>query len=83
MYVKRLVESWRPAVLREEPGMRIAIDRDFCESAGECLRLVPAVFHTDSVGATQAMGSPVPLELEEDVRLAADSCPRLAITLTG
>ena len=61
--------------------MRAIVDPEFCELAGECLRLVPDVFVTGSDGSTRTVDGPVPAELEEEVALAVDSCPRLAISL--
>ena len=62
--------------------MLVSIDHEFCEASGECLRLVPEVFVADADNTTRVTDGPVPEELEDDVRLAADSCPRLAIMLS-
>ncbi|MFC6239263.1 ferredoxin [Longivirga aurantiaca] len=61
--------------------MRATVNQEFCESAGVCRGLVPDVFVLAGDGTTQAVAADVPLELEEDVTLAIDSCPRLAISL--
>ena len=61
--------------------MRATVNQEFCESAGVCRVLVPDVFVLADDGTTQAVAADVPTPLEEDVSLALDSCPRLAISI--
>lgn len=63
--------------------MLVTIDGEFCESAGECVRQVPQVFFVGPDDATRTIDGPVPAELEDDVLLAVDSCPRLAIVVAS
>lgn len=61
--------------------MWVSVDHEFCESAGVCRHLVPDLFVAAEDGTTQVVGDIVPSHLEDDVRLAADSCPRLALVV--
>lgn len=63
--------------------MRITFDRDACQGHGRCYALAPTVFDSDDEGyAVLRIGEgPVPPELEEAARLAADNCPEYAITV--
>lgn len=61
--------------------MRVTVDEKFCESSGECAGLVPEVFTVPPDGRAKALDGDVPVQLEDDVYLAVDSCPRLAITV--
>jgi ferredoxin len=55
------------------------VDREQCFSFGRCVDLAPGVFEWDESGVS--VGGRVPDDQREAARKAAESCPRLAITL--
>ena len=74
--------------------MKVWIDHDECMGAGTCQSVAPAVFAMDSDGLAyvkeggrvikrrgQAGMATVPLELEDDVIEAAESCPGECIVI--
>jgi ferredoxin len=62
--------------------MRVAVNAGYCEHSGECIALVPSVFSTDEDGRTSAIDGEIPVELEDEIRVAVDFCPRLAVVVT-
>lgn len=63
--------------------MQIDIDRDLCESNGVCAGLVPSVFDLRDDDVLYVVQPSPPEDLRAQVELAAQRCPRQAITLTG
>ncbi len=62
--------------------MRIRFDRDLCQGHNRCYILAPELFDTDDEGyAVLRVEGPVPPDLEEKARLAADNCPEFAIEI--
>jgi ferredoxin len=60
--------------------MRVAVDQDLCVSAGQCVAAAPEVFDQRDEDGVVVLVKAVPDAAEEDdVRLAAGSCPALAI----
>jgi ferredoxin len=62
--------------------MKISVDRDLCESHGQCEFVAEKVFRMDDDGVIH-FREEVPEEQREEVELAAQVCPTLAITVSG
>ncbi|MGY1712090.1 ferredoxin [Geodermatophilus sp. SYSU D00758] len=63
--------------------MHVSVDLGVCQGHGVCHMSAPDVFELDeSDGHAIVMVDPVPVELEGDAQLAADSCPERAITVS-
>lgn len=62
--------------------MKITIDRELCESHGQCEYVAPEVFRLDDDGNVVVTGSEDDA-LRAQVELAASVCPTLAIRLAG
>jgi len=81
-------ESWAVAAdgSAQHPGqeevVRVSVNPEYCERSGECIAQVPCVFYADAAGRTRTIDGEVPPELEDEVRAAADFCPRLALSIT-
>jgi ferredoxin len=61
--------------------MRVTVDRDLCEANGVCANLVPQVFELDDDDELHIATGEVPAELAGKVRLAVQSCPKMALRL--
>lgn len=61
-------------------GVRIVVDREVCESHGQCVHTAPEVFDLDDDGAVVHPGE-VPGSDRAAVEAAAAACPVRAITL--
>lgn len=62
--------------------MRIVLDSRACQGHGRCYALAPDLFEPDEEGyAVLRTDGEVPAGAEDDARLAADSCPELAISV--
>ena len=60
--------------------MRVRVHEDKCQGHAMCAIACPDVFFTDEdTGHAQVVSEAVPAALEEDVRVAQDSCPEEAI----
>jgi ferredoxin len=57
------------------------VDRDLCEANGVCANLVPQVFELDDDDELHIATGEVPAELAGKVRLAVQSCPKMALRL--
>ena len=55
--------------------MRVTIDQSGCISCGLCVNTCPELFAFDSSEKAEATLSPVPPNLEDCARKAADTCP--------
>jgi ferredoxin len=60
--------------------LRVWVDRDACQSHGQCEFTVPDVFEIDDEGVLQYEPQP-PAELADLVEQAAVRCPTQAITV--
>lgn len=60
--------------------MKASVTED-CISCGLCVSLVPEVFQFGDDGLAHAIVDPVPEELEDKAKEAADSCPTSAIII--
>ncbi|WP_236792064.1 ferredoxin [Amycolatopsis sp. GM8] len=60
--------------------MKIVVDRDLCESHGQCEYVAAEVFHLDDDGEVH-LAATVPEDLRAKVQLAASVCPALAIRI--
>lgn len=61
--------------------MRVAIDRDRCVGAGQCVMTAPDVFDQGDDGLSVLLQAHPPEHLADDVDLAAQLCPAQAITV--
>jgi ferredoxin len=61
--------------------MRVTVDPDLCEANGVCANLVPEVFELDDDDNLHITAGDVPAELADKVRLAVQSCPKMALSL--
>lgn len=61
--------------------MKVRVDYDVCESNAICEGFAPEVFQLDDDDMLQVLIEEPPAELHDDVRLAADRCPKQAITI--
>lgn len=61
--------------------MRIEVHKEQCICAGNCTQIAPKYFSQDETGIVVALESEVAEEDRDSVRLAAEACPTLAITL--
>jgi ferredoxin len=59
--------------------MRVEADWDACEANAVCAGLVPEVFEVDDDDNLQITPGDVPAGLEQRVRHAVSSCPKLAL----
>ncbi|MGI6120667.1 MAG: ferredoxin [Desulfosporosinus sp.] len=55
------------------------VDKDTCIGCGACPDICPEVFELEDDDLAVAYNNPVPPELEESAREAAESCPTEAI----
>ena len=62
--------------------MRVDVDRSGCISCGLCVSTCPELFAMNSSEKAEAILSPVPPNLEECARKAADTCPVSVIEVT-
>jgi len=63
--------------------MRLHLDSEKCQGHGRCYALAPALFTPDDDGYSVLVGDGSVGEADlAAARLAADSCPEFAITLT-
>lgn len=69
-----------PRELRQETTLRVAVDRDRCCGAGNCVLTAPEVFDQDDADGLVLLRDPAPREaLRERVQRAVDLCPTDAI----
>ena len=61
--------------------MRVEVDRDACEANAVCAGLVPAVFAINDDDNLQILEGEIPAQLEQQVRHAVSSCPKLALRI--
>ena len=62
--------------------MKVRVDRDRCQGHGRCYATAPELFTPDDLGNGFEVGDgTVPVELEQQARVAVANCPEHAITL--
>jgi ferredoxin len=61
--------------------MRVRVNKDLCSACGVCEGLVPEVFSLETEPYAVVLLDPVPEELEDAVREAAENCPEGAIEI--
>lgn len=62
--------------------MKATIDEDQCTGCEECVEAVPDVFEMKDDGElAKVKVAPIPSDLEDDTREAADDCPAEAIII--
>jgi ferredoxin len=59
--------------------MKAIVDKDLCTGCGACVDICPEVFEMGNDDQAQTKVNPVPPEVEESCRNAADQCPVEAI----
>jgi ferredoxin len=62
--------------------MRVRIDLEACTGHGRCYVLAPGVFDADDVGHSVALYDEVPVDLEDQARIAVANCPEQAISIS-
>jgi NADH:ubiquinone oxidoreductase subunit F (NADH-binding)/ferredoxin len=62
---------------------RLTVDWTRCRGHGLCARLVPELVELDEHGYPKILQVPVPFWLRKDATQAVDTCPALALSLTG
>jgi ferredoxin len=63
--------------------MHVEADWDACEANAVCAGLVPEVFEVDDDDNLQITPGEVPAGLEQQVRHAVSSCPKLALRIVS
>jgi ferredoxin len=61
--------------------MRVVVDFDLCESNALCMAAAPDVFEVRDDDYLYVLQEEPPEDLREQVRAAARSCPKAAITV--
>ena len=62
--------------------MRVVINSEKCQGHGRCFSIAPELFDSDDLGQGVVMGDgSVPVNQEENARLAQQNCPEYAITI--
>lgn len=61
--------------------MNARVDKDLCAGCGVCTEVCPEVFEMDENDIAVVKLDPVPPELQEACRDAADQCPSEAIEI--
>ena len=61
--------------------MRVRVDRDLCESNGECVRLVSEIFELGDDDRLRVKRDRPPAALLERVERAVRRCPKQALSL--
>ena len=61
--------------------MRVTVDKDKCQGHARCYATCPEVFELDDVGFAITSDRLVEPEFEEQVRIAEQCCPELAIII--
>jgi ferredoxin len=62
-------------------SVRLRVNPIACEAHGMCAELLPEWIELDDWGYPIVDGSPIPVELLDHARRAADACPTLALLL--
>lgn len=68
-------------IKKEESKMKAIVDKDLCTGCGLCEGTAPDVFSLANEPYAEVILDPIPEELWEDVRMAAEDCPEGAITI--
>jgi len=61
--------------------MTAIVDKSLCIGCGICAEICPEVFEIGDDGKAQVKINPVPPEIEDRCRDAADQCPESAIKI--
>ncbi len=61
--------------------MKAIVDQDECISCGACIDICPEVFRWNDDDKAAAYTNPVPEDVQDSCKDAADSCPTDAITI--
>ena len=60
----------------------VSVDVDRCTGHGRCYSLCPEVFDADDMGHSVLRLPVVPEELEDNARIAVETCPENALSIT-
>ena len=61
--------------------MKACVDAELCTGCGPCVDICPEVFELNDEGIAIVKVNPVPPDVEESCREAADNCPTEAISI--
>ena len=61
--------------------MKACVDAELCTGCGPCVDICPEVFELNDEGIAVVKVSPVPSDVEDSCREAADNCPTEAISI--
>jgi ferredoxin len=67
----------------KRPGIALIVDPIACDGHGVCAELLPERIQLDPWGFPIIEPGDIPMHLFEHARRAAESCPRLALTLVS
>jgi ferredoxin len=76
--------AWPQPAVAGMPGMSdqgIVVDRIACDGYGSCAELLPEMIVLDEWGYPIIRPGPIPVALLDHARMAADTCPVLALRL--
>ena len=66
---------------REEPGMRVVVDYDLCESNAVCMGIAPEVFEVRDDDFLYVLDETPSEDLRPKLEEAVKRCPKQAISL--
>lgn len=61
--------------------MKVQVDSAMCEGNLECMIIAPKVFAVSPDNQAHVLMDEIPAELEDEVRLAVQACPRAALII--
>ena len=62
--------------------MKVQVDYDACEANAVCMGIVPEVFKVDDDDNLWVLMDEIPPEMQDRVKQAVASCPKVALSLT-
>jgi len=66
---------------RRRRAVRVEVDHDACEANAVCAGLIPEVFEVDDEDVLHIKVDDVPAGLDDAVRHAVRSCPKVALSV--
>ncbi len=68
--------------MAETPRLRVAVDRAACCGYAVCVEICPQIFKLGEDNIAVMENPIVPRELENSARMAVESCPASALSIT-